>query len=173
MAKEATTGAETTTPQPEKPAKKMSLLVMILIGTVTFALLSTAIFFVLTKMVASSGTEGTHSDSTANAKKEEAVVKTVYVIKDVIVNPAGTNGTRYLMVDVGLEVSSPKAEEQLAKNETQVRDGLNTLFAKKTLSELEGGSMRDSLRNQVKREITRLVPEVTLLNVYFRKFIIQ
>jgi flagellar FliL protein len=97
----------------------------------------------------------------------------IYVVKDLIINPAGTNGTRFLLTTVGFSVNSSGAKKELESREVQVRDILNTILTAKGLYELTNVGLRDSLRVEIAEKVGALVGDGTLRNVYFSKFIIQ
>jgi len=97
----------------------------------------------------------------------------VYVVKDLVVNPAGTNGLRFLMATIGLEVTSEETEKELEKRDVQIHDSIIGILTSKTLPELDDGRSRDSLKIQIKQEIDKDITTGKVLNVYFSKFIIQ
>ena len=95
------------------------------------------------------------------------------MVKDLIVNPAGTNGTRFLLTTVGFEVTTPETQKELEAKEVQVRDILNTVLTGKGLDELVDVSQRETLRAEIAEKINALLKNGTLSSVYFSKFIIQ
>lgn len=97
----------------------------------------------------------------------------IYIVKDVILNPAGTNGTRFLLTTVGFEVTTAEAKKELEGKDVQVRDALNTVLTAKSLSALSMPENRDSLRREISQTVGRLIRNGELTNVYFSKFIIQ
>jgi flagellar FliL protein len=97
----------------------------------------------------------------------------IYIVKDVILNPAGTNGTRFLLTTVGFEVTTPEAKKELEAKDVQVRDALNTVLTAKSLSALSMPENRDSLRKEISHTVAKLLRNGELTNVYFSKFIIQ
>lgn len=97
----------------------------------------------------------------------------IYVVKDIIVNPAGTNGTRFLLTTIGFEVSSPEARKELEVKDVQLRDLLNTILTSKDMVTLSLVDQREALRQEIARKVSAMVQSGTLNNVYFSKFIIQ
>lgn len=157
------------------PMKKM-----IIIGVPVFLVQLVLIFFVIKMFIAPSGpaTAARHGETTEPAKSPggehgEAAVQTLFVVKDLIVNPAGTNGTRFLLTTVGFEVSGPEAQKELEVKEVQVRDILNTVLTSKGLDELVDVQQREALRSEIAEKINALLKNGSLSSVYFSKFIIQ
>ncbi|MFZ1081862.1 MAG: flagellar basal body-associated FliL family protein [Candidatus Kryptoniota bacterium] len=97
----------------------------------------------------------------------------VYVVKDLVVNPAGTNGLRFLLATIGLEVTSEETVKELEKRDVQIHDSIIEILTSRTLPELDDTGLRDSLKTQIKSEINRDLTSGRVLNVYFSKFIIQ
>ncbi len=97
----------------------------------------------------------------------------VYVVKDLIVNPAGTNGLRFLLTTIGLEVTSEATVQELTKRTVQVHDDIINILTSKTLPELDDVTARDSLKVEIKRSVNADLTTGKVLNVYFSKFIIQ
>lgn len=97
----------------------------------------------------------------------------MFIVKDLIVNPAGTNGTRYLLLTVGIEASTSEGVKELEKKEIQVRDALNTVLTTKGLDELASVERREDLRTEIQTKVGSLVKAGSVTNVYFSKFIIQ
>jgi len=97
----------------------------------------------------------------------------VYVVKDLIVNPAGTNGLRFLLTTIGLEVTSEETVKELEKRDVQVHDSIIGVLTSKTLPELDDMAVRDSLKSSIKVAINQELTTGSVMNVYFSKFIIQ
>ncbi len=96
-----------------------------------------------------------------------------YVVKDLIVNPAGTNGLRFLLTTIGLEVTSEETVKELEKRDVQIHDSIIGILTSKTLPELDETSTRDSLKVSIKDRINKDLVTGSIVNVYFSKFIIQ
>jgi len=157
------------------PMKKL-----IVIGIPVFLLQLVLIFFVIKMFIAPSGpaTAAGHGESSEAARASAgehgaAATQTLFVVKDLIVNPAGTNGTRFLLTTVGFEVSGPEAQKELEAREVQVRDVLNTILTSKGLDELVDVHQREALRGEIAEKINSLLKSGSLSSVYFSKFIIQ
>ena len=97
----------------------------------------------------------------------------VYVVKDLVVNPAGTNGLRFLLTTVGLEVTSEETVKELEKRDVQIHDSIIGILTSKTLPELDDTNSRDSLKYSIRDSINNELVTGKVMNVYFSKFIIQ
>lgn len=97
----------------------------------------------------------------------------LFVVKDLIVNPAGTGGMRYLLTSVGIEVTNEKAFAEIQSKEIIVNDILISILSNKTLEELSDVSKRKDLRREIARKVDDILTQGKVRNVYFSKFIIQ
>ncbi len=170
------------TPAPEgekKKSPKMKKLLMFGIPVVVVQLVLA--YFLIGRVTGTASAEKTEeagveetTEAPKHGEKGAAVDSNfVFIVKDIIVNPAGTNGLRFLLTTIGLEVTSPEVLADLEKKEVQVRDALITILSSKTLGEIDRVNERDSLRVEISHKISPFVKDGTLRNVYFSKFIIQ
>lgn len=175
---------EAASPQPATPpetAEKSGLPMkkLLIFGIPVFVVQLVVVYFVITKVLAPSpvpsadqaaaATKGHGSESENGATVESSI----YIVKDIIVNPAGTNGTRFLLTTVGFEVTTPEAKKELEAKDVQVRDVLNTVLTGKDLVTLSMVEQREPLRQEIAKKVGELLHSGDLTNVYFSKFIIQ
>ncbi|CUU06634.1 flagellar FliL protein [Candidatus Thermokryptus mobilis] len=97
----------------------------------------------------------------------------LFVVKDLIVNPAGTGGLRYLLTSVGIEVTNEKAFAEIQSKEVIVNDILINVLSSKTLEELSDVTKRKDLRREIAKKVDEILTQGRVQNVYFSKFIIQ
>jgi flagellar protein FliL len=177
-------------PAAAAPAKGGFSLKTILIAAGVFLVQILVLYFLVVKFVApskgggheaaaekseSSGTkggEGKHEGKNAEGEGEgeEALV---FVVKDLIVNPAGTNGTRFLLTTIGIEVGSPESMKELEKKEVMVRDAFTNILTAKSLPELTDAAHRESIRTEISDKVGGMLKSGKPKNIYFSKFIIQ
>lgn len=179
MAKEPTQ-VEQQSAQPEEPKKTLPLKKLIMIGIPVFLVQIVVLFFVATKFI---GGGATNPEATASAEQSrpaeegaeggEGAGSHMFIVKDLIVNPAGTNGTRFLLITVGFETSTVEGAKEMERKEIQVRDALNSVLTSKTLDDLANVAQRDELRSELLAKASELVKSGGVTNVYFSKFIIQ
>ena len=60
----------------------------------------------------------------------------VYLMKDIVINPAGTGGTRFLSVSFGFELESLELMRMFEGREPIIRDALITILSSKTVAQL-------------------------------------
>lgn len=113
------------------------------------------------------GAEGGGRASRSNSPGE------LYSVENLVINPAGTKGTRFLMTTIVFEIGAPSVVEELRRREAQVRDVLLTLLSSKTVEELVDVEARDALRDELRDAVLAMVPRGQVGSVYFSQYVIQ
>src|ERR1700690_3252231 len=90
--------AATAAPQGVTPMK------LVIIGIPVFLVQLAVVYFLVAKFVSPSAAPSQAEPAkSADIKESPGEAKSIFVVKDIIVNPAGTNGTRFLLTTVGFE----------------------------------------------------------------------
>jgi flagellar FliL protein len=97
----------------------------------------------------------------------------VIELENIVVNPAGTEGMRFVMVSFGLQVEDAAARQSLVARELEVRDVVSSMLERQTLEMLTSPYARDSLRSLVARAVAQFLPEGMELQVLVPRFVIQ
>jgi len=97
----------------------------------------------------------------------------VYSIKDIVVNPAGTGGSRFLSVSFGFELESTELAKEFEHREMLVRDALITILSSKTVAQLTDAKQKEIVRYQIKKRLSKLLDTEELAAVYYTDFVLQ
>lgn len=92
---------------------------------------------------------------------------------DVVVNPAGTGGRRYLKASVSLEVKDAKVAKAVEHRAAPIKDLLVRTLSARTLDELTDPTSKEELREQLVEEVGSLFDEGAILNLYFTEYVVQ
>ncbi len=103
----------------------------------------------------------------------EASASLVYAVKDIVVNPAGTGGTRFLSVSFGFELASPRLAAEFEEREPVVRDALITILSSKTVAQLTDARQKEIVRYQIKKRLGQLLDTDEIEGVYYTDFVLQ
>ncbi len=119
-------------------------------------------------------TEVAENDSTSKEKGENTEAgQFLYSMKDIIVNPAGTNGSRYLLVDLGIDFPSAEKLEEFKTKEILAKDVVISALSSKTLPQLNSIAYKDSLKSELLVKLEKDISKMEINSVYFSRFIIQ
>lgn len=111
------------------------------------------------------------SDKAKDGKQGEQ--KVLRIIDNLVLNPAASGGTRFLMLTATFEVKDAAADEMLKGRDAEVRDALLSHFGRKTVEELTDMSRRPEMKKEVLALMKPLFPAGTITAVYFPQFVIQ
>jgi flagellar FliL protein len=106
-----------------------------------------------------------------DGKLAEAAV--VHSIENLVLNPAGSGGTRFLMVTATFELKDGGVEQQMKDHDAEVRDHILAMLGKKTVEELSDITLREGMKQEVLASVAGLFPKDGVRKVFFAQFVIQ
>ena len=109
----------------------------------------------------------------AGAPGEGAEPGKLVKLEGLIVNPAGSQGTRFLMASVAFETTRPTDQAILQARDVQVRDLVTSLLEKQSIAVLTAPGARDTLRAQLAQVVLPLLPAGGHVNVYISQLVVQ
>jgi flagellar FliL protein len=107
-------------------------------------------------------------------KKDEPVTAAVnHSIENLVLNPAGTGGARFLMVTAVFQLKDGGTEQVMKEHEPEVRDRILSILGKKGLDELSDISKRDEIKKEVLDGVAPLFGKGAIIKLFFSQFVIQ
>ncbi|HYC32882.1 MAG TPA: flagellar basal body-associated FliL family protein [Gemmatimonadales bacterium] len=97
----------------------------------------------------------------------------IFRIDNLIVNPAGSEGSRFLMTTVAIEVETEAQEAKLRERDVQVRDLVVSRLESRTMGMLTQPFARDSIKRQLAEAMTEVLGPRARVRVYLPQFVIQ
>ena len=94
-------------------------------------------------------------------------------IENLVLNPAGSNGTRFLMVSATFELKDGGTENQMKEHDAEVRDHILSILGKKTVDELTDIAQREQIKKDVLDSVGALFDKGAVKKVFFSQFVIQ
>ncbi len=159
--------AETATP--DAPRGKLVPIATGIGGLLLGALVG--LFVVAPKLHPTPGSGAAKAVSHA-AEGGEGKAAPMFKLDNVIVNPAGATGSRYVVLSVAIEVPDAATEAMLRESEVQFRDAVTGVLERQTIDKLTMLGARDSLRRQVALAAEPFVKGAKI-KVYIPQFLIQ
>jgi len=96
-----------------------------------------------------------------------------YKMDKIIVNPADTDGQRYFLVQMSLELANKDDEGFIKKNNAKIRNDLIRYLSSQTIPQLQGVESRENLRVKLVELINRDLGKRSVRNLYYSKYIMQ
>ncbi|MFQ6008943.1 MAG: flagellar basal body-associated protein FliL, partial [Candidatus Zixiibacteriota bacterium] len=118
------------------------------------------------------GQAGESSGESVKPRKtsgHDGETSTIYTIKDIVINPAGTGGTRFLSVSFAFELRAPELEKEFEAREPVIRDALITILSSKTVAQLTDPKEKEI----VAKRVSQLLRTEQLAGVYYTDFVLQ
>ena len=109
------------------------------------------------------------------AGKEEAKVKikTLLSMETFVVNLADPGGKRYLRVTISIEIDDQDFMEETKKSVPQMRDKVLMILPTKTFKVIRTSSGKDALRKEIVAQLSPLLKNCKITNLFFQEFVIQ
>lgn len=94
-------------------------------------------------------------------------------IQGIIINPAESNGQRYLMVNIGLESDKAKVLEEIESKEIVVRDKMVKMLGEHTVEILADISQRQTIKDELREAINKVLEKGEVQRLYFTQYVLQ
>ena len=110
--------------------------------------------------------DGEHGEKKAGA--------TVHMMENLVLNPSGSNGTRFLMAAVAAEVKDEKVKEEMTGRDAELRDAALRILGVRTVEQLADMTLRETLKKELVDSLNaRLASKTAVKRIYFPQFVIQ
>jgi flagellar FliL protein len=113
--------------------------------------------------------EGGHGE----AKEGAATAVKVVNLENLVLNPASSGGSRYLLMSITIECSDDKSVADLTARDAELKDLILTTLSKKTVDELSDVSLRDGLKTELTTSLKERFGKKSVKQLYFPQFVIQ
>ncbi|TVP45379.1 MAG: hypothetical protein EA350_09320 [Gemmatimonadales bacterium] len=97
----------------------------------------------------------------------------LFSLDNLVVNPAGTQGRRFLVVSLAVEVEPDSALPRVAAAEARIRDGILRALGARTVEELADPDRRSELEALVRAAVVSVADDRSVGRVYFSQFVLQ
>ncbi|MBC7563854.1 MAG: flagellar basal body-associated FliL family protein [Gemmatimonadaceae bacterium] len=111
-------------------------------------------------------------DATSGGEHGAATAQ-LYTIADLVLNPAGSGGTRFLMLSVAFDVKDSAAVETLKLRDAEIKDAVLALVGAKTVEQLAEVTAREPLKVEIKDLVQKIMKQKLIKRVSFPQFVIQ
>lgn len=119
--------------------------------------------------------EGASEGSHGGKEGEGAATKPVYTIDNLVLNPAQSGGTRFLLLTIAFELKDDATLEEMKNRDAELRDAVLVTVGAKSVEYLSDMTVRDSLKSELRAVAGKLFPkkQAVIRRIYFPQFVIQ
>jgi flagellar FliL protein len=114
-----------------------------------------------------------HDGGGEHGEKEAKSGAVVHLVENLVLNPARSGGSRFLLLSVGFAVKDQAAAKTLADRDPELRDVIIRCFGAKSVDELVDVAMRDSLKVELRQAVGERFGAAAVSAVYFPQFVVQ
>ncbi|MCU0618596.1 MAG: flagellar basal body-associated FliL family protein [Gemmatimonadaceae bacterium] len=98
----------------------------------------------------------------------------IYTVADMVLNPAGSGGTRFVMLSVAMQAKDSATVATLTAHDAEIRDALLALVGNKTVEQLAEVSAREPLKTEIMATVAAITKQKQAVKrVSFPQFVIQ
>lgn len=154
----------------EKKKKMMYLIIFVIQVIVGFAL----VYFLIIPWY--SGTDEEFAEEDYQEVQPEIIQKeigTIYKLPALTVNPKGSRGRRFAVIEIAFSVPEEEAIEEVKKYEPVLIDNLINYFRSKTVAELSVDTVMTKLKDEVMDISSNVLGGEKIQEIYFTNFILQ
>ncbi len=136
----------------------------------------TVTFMILPKMSVNRHVSSSEAGTPAKASQPERDGKqkvAVPLSAKVLVNVAGTMGTRYLLANITLVGTNAELKALAEKNDAEMRDAAASALSIKTINDLEKPGARNLIRAELISVFNNILGQGVITDIYLTEFAIQ
>jgi len=124
---------------------------------------------------AEAGADEEAAEGEAAPKEGEAAAEAaaVHLLENLVLNPASSGGSRFLLLTVAIEVGNAKAAEDFKSRDAELRDIILTSLGVKTVEELTEIARREQFKTELKTAINEKFGKKAVKSLYFPQFVVQ
>jgi flagellar FliL protein len=117
--------------------------------------------------------EGGDAAEAKGGRGDKAAGAPVYTLTDLVLNPAESGGTRFLLLTIAFELTNQATHDAMKARDAELRDQILATIGNKTVDQLSNVAARDSLKGELRDVASKLFKKKAVRRVYFPQFVIQ
>ncbi|MDQ8162417.1 MAG: flagellar basal body-associated FliL family protein [Gemmatimonadota bacterium] len=120
--------------------------------------------------------EGDHSAEGAEgaAGAEGATAEAaIHVLDNMVLNPAGSGGSRYLLLTVAIEAGSATIVESFKARDAELRDIVLSTLGTKAVDQLTDMAAREGFKTEIITAVDERFGKKSVKRIYFPQFVVQ
>ena len=103
----------------------------------------------------------------------EGEASTMHLVDNLVVNPASSTGSRFLLTSIALETDSPEAAAELKLRDVEIRDAFNRVLGSLTVEQLSDMTQRRVIVDALLGAIERIAGPGVVSRILIPQFVIQ
>ncbi len=104
---------------------------------------------------------------------ETSAAADIHLIDNLVLNPANSGGSRFLLLSVAIEVGSSGAGEKFKSRDAELRDIILTSLGTKTVEQLVDIAGREQFKTEIQSAVDARFGKHAVKRLYFPQFVVQ
>ncbi len=100
-------------------------------------------------------------------------VSSVHIVDNLVANPAGSEGTRFLLASVAVQLSSPDYVDLIVTRDFEFRSALLLILGSKTVDELTDITTRLEIKDEILAGFEAIVGPEIIHQIFLPQWVIQ
>ena len=117
--------------------------------------------------------DGEHGAPAEGGKEGGTAEAAIHVLDNMVLNPAGSGGSRYLLLTVAIEVGTPTALESFKARDAELRDIVLTTLGTKPVEQLTDMTTREQFKVEIMKAVDERFGKKSVKRIYFPQFVVQ
>ncbi|MBC8088791.1 MAG: flagellar basal body-associated FliL family protein [Phycisphaerae bacterium] len=105
--------------------------------------------------------------------KGEAAAPPVLLLENLVLNPASSGGSRYLLMSIAIESTDDASKKALEVRDAELKDLILTTLSQKTVEQLSDVGGRDAIKAELIVAVMERFGKKSIKHLYFPQFVIQ
>jgi len=114
-----------------------------------------------------------HGEAKSEGEGAEKAAAQVYTLDNLVLNPAESGGTRFLLLSIAFETTDAALVEEMKTRDAELRDAVIVTLGSKTVEQLADMRGRETIKTELQGASLKLFKKKSALRVYFPQFVIQ
>jgi flagellar protein FliL len=106
-------------------------------------------------------------------KGSEGEALPLHVVDNLVVNPAGSSGARFLLTSIAIQTEAADDTAMLTARDVEIRDAFIMVLGSKTVEQLSDISERAALSDELLKAVQDLVGPGVVSRIFIPQFVIQ
>jgi flagellar FliL protein len=112
------------------------------------------------------------AEKAAEAAAQDAPT-TLHVVDNLVVNPAGSGGSRFLLATVAVQLAEAEDQAAATARDMEIRDAFTLVLGACTVEQLTNVHAREALTQELFRAAERVLGSGTVRRVLIPQFVVQ
>jgi flagellar FliL protein len=119
------------------------------------------------------GEHGDEASDEADSLARAGAAPVVLTLDNLVLNPAASGGSRFLLLTVAMECGDAAALSTLQTRDAELRDVVLSTLSRKTVDELADVMQRDSIKTELLTALNDRFGKKSVVRVYFPQYVVQ